>query len=206
MFASFFFCYYFISFFLSLFSLLPLCVLIFLLPFVFFRVYILQNTMHMLLALFGCKWFGMIYHSSLIPFPSRTGMILPKALFCAWYLFVSSHRHAILLQPVLWSQAGFQGGNVLIENIIIMWQKQARTYHVCPYFILVFITSFTFRLFLTRRRFYPQRSSAQAMVTGVVPSPPRYVPSFLSRIGFSVPTAHRFSSITHALALSTTWY
>ena len=33
------------------------------------------------------------------------------------------------------------------------------------------------------------------MVTGVVPSPPRYVPSFLSRIGFSIPTARRFSSI-----------
>ena len=28
------------------------------------------------------------------------------------------------------------------------------------------------------RRFYPQRSSGQAVVTGVVPSPPRYVPSF----------------------------
>ena len=31
----------------------------------------------------------------------------------------------------------------------------------------------------TRRRFYPQRSSGQAVVTGVVPSPTRYVPSFL---------------------------
>ena len=31
------------------------------------------------------------------------------------------------------------------------------------------------------------------MVTGVVP-PPRYAPSFLSRIGFSIPTARRFSS------------
>ena len=29
----------------------------------------------------------------------------------------------------------------------------------------------------TRKRFYPQRSSGQAVVTGVVPSPPRYVPS-----------------------------
>ena len=34
------------------------------------------------------------------------------------------------------------------------------------------------------------------MVTGVVPAPPRYVPSFLvaSRIGFSIPTVGRFSS------------
>ena len=45
----------------------------------------------------------------------------------------------------------------------------------------------------TRRRFYPQRSSGQAVVTGVVPSP-RYEPSFLSRIGFSIPTASRLSS------------
>ena len=31
----------------------------------------------------------------------------------------------------------------------------------------------------TRRRFYPQRPSGQAVVTGAVPSPPRYVPSFM---------------------------
>ena len=42
------------------------------------------------------------------------------------------------------------------------------------------------------------------MVTGVIPSPPRYVSSFLSCIGFSIPTARRFSSyvimfLTHAL-------
>ena len=43
--------------------------------------------------------------------------------------------------------------------------------------------------------FYPQRSSSgRAVVTGVVPSPPRYVPSFLSRIGSSIPTARQFSS------------
>ena len=41
--------------------------------------------------------------------------------------------------------------------------------------------------------FYPQRSSGQAVVTGVVRST-RYLPSFLSRIGFSIPTARRFSS------------
>ena len=32
------------------------------------------------------------------------------------------------------------------------------------------------------------------MVTGVVPSPPRYVISLLSHIGFSIPTARRLSS------------
>ena len=42
--------------------------------------------------------------------------------------------------------------------------------------------------------YYPQQSSGQAVVTGVVPSPPQYVPSFLSCIGFSIPTARRFSS------------
>ena len=47
----------------------------------------------------------------------------------------------------------------------------------------------------TRRRFYPQRPPGQqAVVTGVVPSPPQYVPSILSRVGFSIPTARRFSS------------
>ena len=43
-----------------------------------------------------------------------------------------------------------------------------------------------------RRRFSPPRSSGQAVVTGVVPSPPRYVPSFLSLIG-GILTARRFS-------------
>ena len=37
-------------------------------------------------------------------------------------------------------------------------------------------------------------ASGQAVVKGVVPPPPRYLPSFLSRIGFSIPTARRFSS------------
>ena len=52
--------------------------------------------------------------------------------------------------------------------------------------------------------FYPRRSSRRAVVIGVVPSPPRYVPFFLSHIGFSIPTARRFSSnvVSHALALS----
>ena len=41
---------------------------------------------------------------------------------------------------------------------------------------------------LTRRRLYPQRSSGQAVVTGVT------CLQFLSRIGSSIPTARRFSS------------
>ena len=47
----------------------------------------------------------------------------------------------------------------------------------------------------TRRKFtLNDLLDKQAVVTGVVPSPPLYVPSILSRIGFSVPTARRFSS------------
>ena len=63
------------------------------------------------------------------------------------------------------------------------------------FFFLLF--NFFHRHFLlssSTHRSYPQRSSGQADVTGVVPFPPRYVPSFLSRIGFNIPTARRFSS------------
>ena len=45
-----------------------------------------------------------------------------------------------------------------------------------------------------RSRIGTTLSDLQAVVTGVVSSLPRYVPSFLSRIGFSIPTARRFSS------------
>ena len=50
----------------------------------------------------------------------------------------------------------------------------------------LFVCNHHFLLFgLTRGRFYPQRSSSgQAVVTSVVPSPPRYVPSLISCIGF----------------------
>ena len=41
---------------------------------------------------------------------------------------------------------------------------------------------------------WSQLSSGQAVVTAVVPSTPRYVPSILSRVSFSIPTARRFSS------------
>ena len=53
----------------------------------------------------------------------------------------------------------------------------------------------------TRERFYPQRPSGQDVVTGVAPSPPQCVPSFLSSARmyqhshFSAFYARRFSSI-----------
>ena len=65
---------------------------------------------------------------------------------------------------------------------------------LCTFFLFLILLSSLALSSSTRRRLYPQRSSGQAVVTSVVPSPPRYVPSFLSRIGFSTPSARRFSS------------
>ena len=52
-------------------------------------------------------------------------------------------------------------------------------YWCCTIFIFIFnitlLSSLTLGRFL---RFYPQRSSGQAVVTGVHPSPPRYAPLF----------------------------
>ena len=68
-------------------------------------------------------------------------------------------------------------------------------------FVFVFFTFFIYLFFNFNLIFYPQQRSGQAVVTGFVPLlPPRYVPSFFSRIGFSIPTfqlfilvnAHRF--------------
>ena len=53
---------------------------------------------------------------------------------------------------------------------------------------------------LTRGKFYPKRSSGQAAVTGVVPSPPRYVPLFLSRFDRVQPS--QCSSISSNVANS----
>ena len=60
-------------------------------------------------------------------------------------------------------------------------------------FIYIYIFNSSLLHSSSNRRLYPQRPSGQAVVTGVIPSP-RYVPSFLSRIGFSIPTARRLSS------------
>ena len=55
-----------------------------------------------------------------------------------------------------------------------------------------FESFFCFSFYFWSHLYLP--ASGQAVVTGVVPSHPRYVPSFLSRIWFSVTTARRFSS------------
>ena len=66
------------------------------------------------------------------------------------------------------------------------------TLNTTRYFTFLFFSSLLLSSSIYRS-FYPQRSSGQAVVTGVVPSPPPYVPSFLSHIGFSIPTARQFS-------------
>ena len=50
-------------------------------------------------------------------------------------------------------------------------------YQVWSVFFCFFFSSSLLLSSSTRRRFYPQRSSGQAVVIGVVLSPPRYVPS-----------------------------
>ena len=72
----------------------------------------------------------------------------------------------------------------------------------------VVFSSLTIYSFIYFSRFYFP-DSGQAVVTGVVPSPPPgSCLRFLSRIGFSDPTGRRFfieCSLTHALALSATY-
>ena len=58
----------------------------------------------------------------------------------------------------------------------------------------LFFSSSLFLSGLTRGKFYPQRYFGHAVVTMVAPSPHRYAHSFLSRVGFSNPTARRCSS------------
>ena len=79
------------------------------------------------------------------------------------------------------------------QPILVLMREGYTAVHVSRTFFF-FQHHFSFPAQLTRRRFYPQRSAGQAVVTGVIPSPPRYVPSFLSRIGFSIPAARRVSS------------
>ena len=49
---------------------------------------------------------------------------------------------------------------------------------------------FSYFFFFLAHFYFP--ASGQAVVTGVVPFPPRFLPQFVSRIGFSNSTARRF--------------
>ena len=57
------------------------------------------------------------------------------------------------------------------------------------------INFFLYTAQLVRGLLNPQRPSGEAVVTGVFLSPLRYVPSILSRIGFSIPTLQHFTIV-----------
>ena len=67
-------------------------------------------------------------------------------------------------------------------------------YHT-PEKCFFFFVSSSISLSSSTRRFYPKRSSAQDVVKGVVPSPPRYVPSIFiaHRVQLFHSAARRFS-------------
>ena len=102
-------------------------------------------------------------------------------------MYSSGTRVCTLGTPgyVLWGYPGMYSGRTRVCTLWVpgyaLWGYPGR------YSSLLLSSS-------TRRRFYPQRSSGQAVVTGIVPSPPRYVPSSLSRIWFSISAARRLSS------------
>ena len=74
------------------------------------------------------------------------------------------------------------------------YYRKRRLWYMYFYFI-------TFTFSMMTRRFYPKRTSGQAVVTGIVPW---CVPSFLSHIGLSIPTycSSVFIVCSYALALS----
>ena len=85
---------------------------------------------------------------------------LHNALVCGGQYIV--RRRDIPISPLVILECSFLGGYPFI------------------YLLLRSISFFSSSLQLsssTRRRFYPRRPHGQAVVTGVVPSPPRYVPS-----------------------------
>ena len=70
------------------------------------------------------------------------------------------------------------GVMISVSQGVLIVQQQQSEYQVPGTVVLLFVFFLSSRLLSssTRRRFYPQRSSGEAVVTGVVPSP-RYVPS-----------------------------
>ena len=67
-----------------------------------------------------------------------------------------------------------------VASVVSMYVFVPVKFRIVPFFYQHFYFSS-----LTRRRFYPQRSSGQTVVAGVVPSPPPVRAfCFLSRIGF----------------------
>ena len=68
-----------------------------------------------------------------------------------------------------------------VTAIILLYQVR---YYTCMH-----VVRMPFFFFFFAHFYFP--ASGQAVVTGVLPSPPRFLPQFLSRIGFSNPTARR---------------
>ena len=64
-------------------------------------------------------------------------------------------------------------GEIFSSCVVVVWGASG-LHFFC--FLFCFPSAFLLSS-STRKRFYPQRSSGQAVVTGVVRSPPRYVPS-----------------------------
>ena len=100
-----------------------------------------------------------------------------------------------------WHRRGFSSFVVGSFFLYVLWAVQARR------LVFVFPSSLLLSS-LNRRRFHPQRSSSgQAVLTGVVPSPPRYVASFFvaHRVQHYSPCSSIFiecMQLAHAFALS----
>ena len=77
-----------------------------------------QHTMDMFPVLFGCKWYGMVYHSSLliVPFPSWTSLILPCVLVLFRTFTCPLPSRYFSLQPISWPKARFQGNELMWEH------------------------------------------------------------------------------------------
>ena len=71
----------------------------------------------------------------------------------------------------------YVGGDASIP----MGESSSARYNV--FYFIHFILGIIVTFQLNWLKVYPQRSSGQAVVTGVVPSPSRYAPSFISHVG-----------------------
>ena len=106
-------------------------------------------------------------------------------------------RVGVLLEVFNSDGEVFLGSILVILGVLrVIWMFVLRVMLVLEFcFFLFFNHHFYFPAYLVPgRKFYPQRASGQVVGTGVVASPPRYVPLFFVRIGSSIPTARRFSS------------
>ena len=122
------------------FPFLFVCVCVFVFPFLFLFFECTNNTMGMFLVLFGCKWYGTVYHSSLVPFPSRSGMILPCALLHTWYQVLDCFLPTrCIFGTACFMTTGFQGSE-LLRGAILNRTYSSTHKNLCIY--LYFLTIF----------------------------------------------------------------